>query len=211
MARATPPPSKSSHWLHRARSTLIFSAARTTRVSTSRPTFVPRPPNHKPRHRRATIPDTPRPTATMICRQCLRRATTLARQPARQPILTRPFSAFPALRTAAEAASTPTTAPAGEPAAKEPAVEPKSACPAGTVLVGLNYFKGKQDPVALPDEEYPDWLWRCLEFPEKAVNADDAAAAEFCKSPSPCFTRCCPRLPLFPSAPWEVREGRSMR
>ena len=141
-------------------------------------------PNPKPRYRRTIILDTPHPAAIMICRQCLRRATTLARQPARQPILTRPFSAFPSLRNAGEAASTPTTAPAGESTAKETDAEPKSACPAGTVLVGLNYFKGRQDPVALPDEEYPDWLWRCLEFPEKAVNADDAAAAEFCKSAS---------------------------
>lgn len=111
----------------------------------------------------------------MICRQCLRRATTLV---AHRPAVTRPLSTFPVLRNAAEAASSPTPAPEGEPAAK-----PKSACPAGTVLVGLNYFKGKQDPVALADEEYPDWLWRCLDLPDRAVNAEDAAAAEFCKAP----------------------------
>ncbi|KAL2107574.1 hypothetical protein VUR80DRAFT_5021 [Thermomyces stellatus] len=110
----------------------------------------------------------------MICRQCLRRATTLV---AHRPAVTRPLSTFPVLRNAAEAASAPTPAPEGEPAAK-----PKSACPAGTVLVGLNYFKGKQDPVALADEEYPDWLWRCLDLPDRAVNAEDAAAAEFSKS-----------------------------
>lgn len=107
----------------------------------------------------------------MICRQCLRRATTVARQPA----LTRPLSTFPALRTAAEAA------PPTPSAAKEPAAEPKSVCAAGTTLTGLNYFKGREDPVARADEEYPDWLWRCLEFPERSATADDAAAAEFCK------------------------------
>lgn len=122
----------------------------------------------------------------MICRQCLRRATTLARQPALARPLVRPVSTFPALRTAdaapAPALPTSTTdAPAGESAA----AEPKSSCPAGTVLTGLNYFKGRQDPVALADEEYPAWLWRCLDFPEKDSTADDAAAAEFCKTNLP--------------------------
>jgi len=35
--------------------------------------------------------------------------------------------------------------------------------PAGTVLKGLNFYKDKQDPVALADEEYPAWLWRVLD------------------------------------------------
>lgn len=138
----------------------------------------------------------------MICRQCLRRATTAV---ARQPFLARPLSTFPALRSAAEPAaatlSTPTTA-AGEaaPATDSAATaEPKSSCPAGTVLTGLNFIKGKQDPVALADEEYPEWLWQCLEFPEKATNADDAAAAEFCKlRPFPSIT---PSTSIHPGIP----------
>jgi large subunit ribosomal protein L54 len=36
--------------------------------------------------------------------------------------------------------------------------------PAGTVLKGLNFYKDKQDPVALADEEYPAWLWRVLDI-----------------------------------------------
>lgn len=35
--------------------------------------------------------------------------------------------------------------------------------PAGTVLKGLNFYKDKQDPVAMADEEYPDWLWSILD------------------------------------------------
>ena len=35
--------------------------------------------------------------------------------------------------------------------------------PAGTVLKGLNFYKDKQDPVAMADEEYPAWLWRVLD------------------------------------------------
>ena len=40
---------------------------------------------------------------------------------------------------------------------------PVSSVPAGTVLKGLNYIKGKPDPVALEDREYPDWLWGLLQ------------------------------------------------
>jgi large subunit ribosomal protein L54 len=39
----------------------------------------------------------------------------------------------------------------------------QSSVPAGTVLKGLNFYKDKQDPVALADEEYPAWLWRVLD------------------------------------------------
>ncbi|KAE8229321.1 hypothetical protein CF326_g5710 [Tilletia indica] len=38
-----------------------------------------------------------------------------------------------------------------------------SACPPGTVLSGLGIFKDKAEPVALPDEEYPAWLWSLVE------------------------------------------------
>jgi large subunit ribosomal protein L54 len=56
-----------------------------------------------------------------------------------------------------------------------------SSCPAGTTLNGLNYFKGKTDPVALPDEAYPSWLWKCLEVQKKDDAAADADAGdEFC-------------------------------
>lgn len=39
----------------------------------------------------------------------------------------------------------------------------QSSLPAGTVLKGLNFFKDKQDPVAMADEEYPAWLWKVLD------------------------------------------------
>ncbi|KAJ2606322.1 hypothetical protein H4R99_000530 [Coemansia sp. RSA 1722] len=45
---------------------------------------------------------------------------------------------------------------------------PSSAAP-GTVLKGLNIYKEGKDPVALKDEEYPEWLWTLLdEVPEEA-------------------------------------------
>lgn len=136
----------------------------------------------------------------MICRTCLRRASGFA-SPAMA--VTRPmigassraaFSTSFSVRTpppaapAAAATSTPATTEAGlEPVPGAPAAEePKlsiSSCPAGTKLNGLNYFKNKSDPVALADEEYPEWLWRCLEVQKKT---DDAAGEdlgdEFCMS-----------------------------
>ncbi|TPX40123.1 hypothetical protein SeMB42_g04426 [Synchytrium endobioticum] len=38
-----------------------------------------------------------------------------------------------------------------------------SSVKAGTILKGLNIMAGKSDPVAMNDEDYPDWLWRLTE------------------------------------------------
>ena len=38
-----------------------------------------------------------------------------------------------------------------------------SSVPGGTPLKGLNYFKNKEDPVAMDDHEYPEWLWSVLD------------------------------------------------
>jgi large subunit ribosomal protein L54 len=59
----------------------------------------------------------------------------------------------------------------------------RSICAAGTPLNGLNFIKGKTDPVALADEEYPEWLWDCLEVQKKDSDAaEDDAGDEFCES-----------------------------
>lgn len=34
-----------------------------------------------------------------------------------------------------------------------------SILPAGKIMKDLSIHKDKPDPVSLPDEEYPDWLW----------------------------------------------------
>jgi large subunit ribosomal protein L54 len=39
---------------------------------------------------------------------------------------------------------------------------PVSSCSPNTVLAGLNYLKGQPPVLALPDEEYPSWLWTIL-------------------------------------------------
>jgi len=33
----------------------------------------------------------------------------------------------------------------------------------GTVLAGVNYLKNQPPVLALPDDEYPPWLWKLLE------------------------------------------------
>lgn len=62
---------------------------------------------------------------------------------------------------------------------------PVSSCKAGTTLKGLNYFKGRDDPVALEDEEYPEWLWRCLEVKKKEGDEEGGTGDEFCMCFSP--------------------------
>ena len=59
----------------------------------------------------------------------------------------------------------PSSNPSSQPAVQEKKTSPlvKSSIPAGQPLKGLNFLKNAQDPVALPDEEYPAWLWTLLQ------------------------------------------------
>ncbi|KAI8147101.1 mitochondrial ribosomal protein L37-domain-containing protein [Fennellomyces sp. T-0311] len=43
-------------------------------------------------------------------------------------------------------------------AARQPSSVPK-----GQTLTGINFLKDGKDPVALDDNEYPDWLWDLLD------------------------------------------------
>lgn len=138
----------------------------------------------------------------MICRRCLQRASSgLSRRVVSSAAATsaaagRPSTPFLSLRALSTSLSR-LTAPAGQPTTETPtfstpladsppspeeaAVGTLSACPAGTVLTGLNYFKNQTDPVALTDEKYPEWLWRCLDVQKKASDSTaDDAADEFC-------------------------------
>ncbi|KAK3397802.1 mitochondrial ribosomal protein L37-domain-containing protein [Sordaria brevicollis] len=98
-------------------------------------------------------------------------------------VRTPPASAAAAAPAASSTATDAGLAPVPGAATTEQTKAPLSSCPAGTKLNGLNYFKNKADPVALPDEEYPEWLWRCLEVQKKTDDAADADAGdEFSKS-----------------------------
>ncbi|KAK0730447.1 mitochondrial ribosomal protein L37-domain-containing protein [Lasiosphaeris hirsuta] len=127
----------------------------------------------------------------MICRTSLRRVTGFSLRPiaARAPFTTTirvRNAATPAPSASPAAASPESTTPdlsPLKPKEAEEAEEPLSICRPGTILNGLNYFKGKTDPVALPDEAYPAWLWDCLEVQKKTADADGADAGdEFSKS-----------------------------
>jgi hypothetical protein len=117
----------------------------------------------------------PPPAIIMFCTRCLR-SSALRRS---QPIL-RQFSTTPAFRNAEPQLSTPVTAP-GEAPKDVPAA--RSSCAPGTVLNGLNYIKTGQDPVAKHDDEYPEWLWSCLDVLKKSADsAETDAGDEFCMS-----------------------------
>ncbi|KAM0718503.1 hypothetical protein Q7P37_005573 [Cladosporium fusiforme] len=77
-----------------------------------------------------------------------------------KPGVAQPFSSADAKPQAPAAAASAATA----------APKVLSSVPAGTPLKGLNFYKDKQDPVALADDEYPAWLWRVLD-----KNSADAA------------------------------------
>lgn len=136
----------------------------------------------------------------MICRNCLRVASRA--QPA---ISTTPAArthrflttssrlsnaAAPSTPPNASSASSPAAAkstPAGaeQQAAKKKATPlVKSSIPAGVPLKGLNFLKNAQDPVALPDDEYPEWLWTVLDRQEKK---DEAGTGDLFCTLIPCL------------------------
>ncbi|KAI9298384.1 hypothetical protein K502DRAFT_286557, partial [Neoconidiobolus thromboides FSU 785] len=55
-------------------------------------------------------------------------------------------------------------------------VRPASSVPHGTVLKGINFMKGKSDPMAKDDNEYPEWLWTLL---DAKVKNDDVFSREY--------------------------------
>ncbi|KAI2618376.1 mitochondrial ribosomal protein L37-domain-containing protein [Hypoxylon sp. NC1633] len=133
----------------------------------------------------------------MICQRCLLRASTLTRS--RVPQIRNSPSAAILLRPLSTTITRPSSTPGPEPPSSSPsdapvfgtplgdaAAEEKpklSACPEGTVLTGLNYFKDRTDPVALADEAYPAWLWDCIAESEKTDGEAAADAGdEFSKS-----------------------------
>ena len=65
-------------------------------------------------------------------------------------------------------------ADANAPASDAPAPA-LSSLPAGTPLQ-LGYIKGAPEPVALPDEAYPAWLWRLLDNGGRKADRTDEAS-----------------------------------
>ena len=50
-----------------------------------------------------------------------------------------------------------------------------SSCPPGTVLSGLSVIKDQPDPIALPDDQYPSWLWTILDDANVKLENDKKA------------------------------------
>ncbi|CAD0090896.1 unnamed protein product [Aureobasidium vineae] len=122
----------------------------------------------------------------MICNRCLRTAvqrpislpfrraitTTTPLRAAAAPRQGNPNSSAhtPSAATSTGAAqpfstplsASPSAAELQAPSAEKAAPTIKSSVAAGTPLKGLNFVKGKNDPVALEDAEYPSWLWGIL-------------------------------------------------
>lgn len=120
----------------------------------------------------------------MICSRCIRRAagirptSSITRAFASSTPRLYPIAPAATSTSAAQPFSTPLTpSPSSEQSKPKPktAIIPASSCPEGTPLRGLNYLKGRDDPVALKEEEYPEWLWRCLEVRVKDGDGDEGA------------------------------------
>ncbi|ORX91550.1 hypothetical protein K493DRAFT_409283 [Basidiobolus meristosporus CBS 931.73] len=52
-------------------------------------------------------------------------------------------------------------------------VYPTSSAPEGTVLKGINFTKGKGDPIAKAESEYPEWLWELLDTEKREARRND--------------------------------------
>lgn len=77
------------------------------------------------------------------------------------------------------------------PGTEEPFQKRKSGTKAGTILRGLGYIRGKENILAKPDGEYPDWLWGILDTTSssspssksgKVGEGGDGEGDFFCKS-----------------------------
>ncbi|KAF1840577.1 uncharacterized protein K460DRAFT_381344 [Cucurbitaria berberidis CBS 394.84] len=96
------------------------------------------------------------------------------------PTATSTSAAQPLSEPLTPAASPDLKAQAAKAAEKKATPLVKSSIPAGQPLKGLNFLKNAQDPVALPDDEYPQWLWTILDRQEQ--KADAGAGDLFSKS-----------------------------
>lgn len=121
-------------------------------------------------------------TATMICRQCLRRASALRPQSRiTRSISNSPTPASTTLINATPEFSNPLAGTKARPKSRAVAL-PVSSAPAGTPLKGINYLKNAEDPIALEEHEYPEWLWRCLDLKNGENANSDNVHDEFCMS-----------------------------
>ena len=65
------------------------------------------------------------------------------------------------------------------PVAKPTKATAVSSVAAGTVLKGIGYHANKPEPVAMPDEEYPAWLWKLLDASTPPADASQHKGSGF--------------------------------
>ncbi|WWD21529.1 hypothetical protein CI109_106015 [Kwoniella shandongensis] len=97
--------------------------------------------------------------ATIVSRSASRRLTQTAR------IGVASFSS-----SSSSSSSSPASSSTPKPK-KVKTAKALSSCLPGTTLTGLSILKDKPDPVALPDDQYPTWLWTLLDDTSKAHKA----------------------------------------
>lgn len=132
-----------------------------------------------------------------ICRSCLRRLTLNQASSFRSFRSTvRHFSetgrssesaAKGAPDTSHEGISAATSESVPQPAVSQQKADesPKSCIPAGTALRGMGFMKNKEPPVAMEDNEYPEWLWGLLKTQKVGQDgASDADGDIYCR----CFS-----------------------
>ncbi|KIL67134.1 hypothetical protein M378DRAFT_185837 [Amanita muscaria Koide BX008] len=86
-------------------------------------------------------------TGFAVCSRCRRYATKAGAQ----------------VNISAAASSAASAKVAKKPSASRTTAIPQSSCPADTILTGVNYLKGQPPVLALPEDQYPEWLWTILE------------------------------------------------
>lgn len=154
---------------------------RSTRRILSAPPYRIRPHQHRSLHNTPCRPNQPlsantATTATNSNRDPPAATSTSAAQPFSTPL-------YPSPET------TGVSSKSASPQSTKNKPKIVSSVPAGTPLKGLNYFKNKTDPVAMVDEEYPDWLWTVLDEPSREGHsaADETGSKDprlFCKHSS---------------------------
>jgi large subunit ribosomal protein L54 len=59
------------------------------------------------------------------------------------------------------------------------AIRKASSCKEGTVFKNLNIYAGKQEPVAMRDDQYPTWLWELSQQKKTTFGEQDLFSREY--------------------------------
>lgn len=54
---------------------------------------------------------------------------------------------------------------------------PRIDVPVGSPIKNVVVHAGRPDPIALPDDQYPDWMWQMVRVDSLAVEAQDPGTA----------------------------------